>query len=292
MGMKSRMRLAAVLTLGMAMVFATHAAEWYVSLQGDHSTGASWGGAFTNIQAALDAASPADTIFLAGGQTFIWTNQIVWAKGQITMLGGHEGAGTPGKRDPRQWPTVLTRAPGSAAHRIMYISAGDAALDGVAITGGSSSYGAGLHVAGAQDVRLNGCAVTNNAYSGNATQGGGIYAADSSVTISNCIVRGNRLTCTRSNWAANVSGGGIWSSGTLGVHDSLICDNDAINIYYPSAPQGGGIHFEGSSLLLHNALLAGNNAHNGGAGGLYAPAEPPFWPVAPWPTTSQAASHG
>ncbi|NLL83638.1 MAG: hypothetical protein GX230_05280 [Lentisphaerae bacterium] len=110
--MKKLLKISCVLAL--AATFATtasRAADFYVASGGSHTTGTGWDTAFTNIQAALNAASPHDTIYLAG-ETFAVTNQLVWTNDFVTMRGGYRAADaldTPGPCDPKQWPTTITR---------------------------------------------------------------------------------------------------------------------------------------------------------------------------------------
>lgn len=99
----------------LALAFAALAAtlqaapEVYVASAGDHSTGAGWSTAFTNVQATIDAVDDGGSIHLKG-ETFTITNQLTWIGGaDVTLRGGYQGVGVPGPRDPRQWPTTLQR---------------------------------------------------------------------------------------------------------------------------------------------------------------------------------------
>jgi hypothetical protein len=96
--------------------------------------------------------------------------------------------------------------------------------------------------------------VSDSTLSGNTAEfgvGGGIDNAGS-MTVSNSTLSGNITTGAYGDYDA---GGGIYNSGSLTVSDSTLYDNSI------GWGDGGGINITGgSSVLLHNTLIAGNLA--------------------------------
>lgn len=260
-------RIALAACLGLSV--SARAANWYVSAGGDGTAGTSWASAFTNVQAAINAAVSNDTICLAG-QTFRLTNQIDWTTSGITIRGGYEAAETdpaklPGTNNPALWPTVIARLSGIT--RLIYINgANKSTLEHVSVTGGNADTGNGLRINNSLNVRLSGCSVTNNVSTGSGTagRGGGIYAFASGLTLTNCVVIGNRVSLSTSS-SSSVYGGGIYSEGgSLTLYDSKILNNDA-TCWFNYRGDGGGVYCSGT-VKLKNVLLAGNLANRYGGG--------------------------
>ncbi len=260
--------IASGLAVGLSLAMTAGAAEIYVSTNGTQTANyETWAKAFTNLQEALNYASLNDTIHVAG-QTFRLTNQIDWTTSNITIRGGYEadpGGVSPGNHNPELWPTVLARS-GAFNLRIMFINgADDSRLEYVTITGGNVPHGCGVRVANTQNLVLSGCVIENNVWSASvdpAQRGFGMYSAGSSVTLTNCLVRGNTgyNTYYYAAWKTeNVEGGGIWSSGSLTIRDSRIVNNKVISgLNENSRARGGGIYFAGTDLVMTNVLVAGN----------------------------------
>lgn len=150
---------------------------------------------------------------------------------------------------------------------------GSLTLDGVTISGNSSSdVGGGIHNdAGTLEV-LN-SSVTNNEA---ATSGGGIGISGGSVTLTNSVISGNVstvsgggialssatvVTITNSTISGNFafSGGGLAiSQGTMIVTGTTISGNTA------ATTRGGGIDAVTGALQLRNSTISGNSAPDGG----------------------------
>jgi hypothetical protein len=87
--------------------------------------------AFPTLQTALDATTSNTELRLAG-HTFWITNALTLSGREgIALLGGWEGSGNPGNRDPGQWPTLLARPTGSLSNRLMIIHAVTGTLSGL-----------------------------------------------------------------------------------------------------------------------------------------------------------------
>jgi predicted outer membrane repeat protein len=80
--------------------------------------------------------------------------------------------------------------------------------------------------------------------------GGGIYAADSTATIEDCTMHGNRLT------GADSKGGGIFSNAKMTLNSVTVAGNTSLD-------DGGGIHSQ-NSMTLTNVTVSGNTSADGG----------------------------
>ncbi len=150
-------------------------------------------------------------------------------------------------------------------------------------TAGSGGNGGGiantgvLSVAGstisANATGWGGIGLYGNELSGNGGQGGGIYSASGSVTLTNSVVSGNASgnSGPSGDGPANAGdGGGVWSSATLIVTGSTFSANIGGNATGAGA-NGGGIFSSGtatvsSSMFSSNTAGQGDlSAGNGGA---------------------------
>ncbi len=321
MNRTARLGLAvAAATLFTLAAGALRAADLYVSTSGtDTGSRNSWDAAYTNLQDALDAAGNGDTIHVAG-QTFSlgplynrgfsqvhpYNSVYLWEGAtNMTLVGGYQAlpVQTPGTPDPEQWPTLLTRSSGDG--RIMALrSSSNCVIRNITFTNGYLAYnvapstsigGIGVLVENSQDIRLEACRMVNNRDDRRSHRGGGIYAANSSVTLSNCWVIGNNLmawgnTCYGNggfvdgtsylrvigsvvtnnynfdNNSTHGQGGGFYvaSGGRLDVEETVIRANtsgaDPVNGY------GGGIANAGTA-SLRNVLIVGNRSVSANSGG-------------------------
>jgi hypothetical protein len=257
------------LWLGVGRAFG--AGPWCVSASGNGADGLAWATAFTNLQDAVNAASPGDSIYLAGN-TFVATGAIQWSGKTLAVSGGYAGSGAvPGALGST--PTILTRS-ASVTDRIMTVdSVTNGVLERVTVTGGKrqttpASQGGGLFVTNCTSLILSACTVTNNeVVNANDTDpthgGGGIYVIASSVLVTNCLVANNRATAV----SRVAQGAGIWlASGALTVQDTVIAHNRC-SMQYPGVPRGfgGGVYVAGTA-VLRNCLLYGNAAEAGISG--------------------------
>ena len=252
--MKTRTQfLAALATF---LVFAVQAATThYVDLNSQNATApfTSWPTAATNIQDAVDAASPGDTVlvtngvYATGGRAWFdsGTNRVTLTNAvtlqsvngpQFTLIVGNRVAGT------GLALTNTARCVGMGS---------SAVLSGFTLTngeGGWANYPNGGGVA--KVVGLPGSSiVTNCVLIGNlATNsvGGGAYR----VTLIDCVISGN---------SANQGGG------------ACACTLTRCTVVSNSASSGGGVYGSttfGASILT-NCTLVGNSASIGGGGGAY-----------------------
>ncbi len=270
--MKTRSTTVWAASLLLAMVATGAWADgnfYYVSTNGNDTTGADWDNAFTEVQTALNEASDGDTIYVAG-QTFELFAQSAptWTNANLTMIGGFAATNAtekPGVSDPEQWPTVIE----AGDLRTMWMRGADnATLQNVRLTGGAHNSGGNLRIDGnSTGVRIIGCVIDGNDRSGNSSgilSGGGIWIESGcSVTMIDCIVKNNYLHNRHDNGSAR--GGGIWNEGTLIIENSRILNNRATSATYGNS-DGGGIFVDGGMLSMTNVLIAGNYANAGGSG--------------------------
>jgi hypothetical protein len=250
---------------------------WYAATNGTDGAGSNWSTAITNLQTVLDTARSNDTIYVAG-HAFGLTTQLVWTTSYVTVRGGYaatNAADQPGPNNPALWPTVIRRASGDT--RLLYVKGvTNGTLEQVTLREGyvTTTEAPAVRVEASVGLVLSSCIVENNicdyivnSYSAHAA----IYAsANTSMTLTNCIVRNNEgKNMNTSSWTGY--GGGVHSCGSLTVVDSQILNNLVRST--GAAGCGGGIYFDGTSLMLRNVLLAGNEGRTYGTtlgiGGLY-----------------------
>jgi predicted outer membrane repeat protein len=240
----------------------------FVSGSGDNTKGDDWTTAYTNLQAALDAAAEGDTIHVAG-ETFPIAAQLVWTNAGVSLLGGYAGndaGGLPGPRDPAQWPTVIQRD-GTAVHRILLITnVVNGLLDGVTLRGGETAEkaaGAGLKLASCSNLVVRSCIIEANRAYNNANNlgnlaGGGLYASDSYAHFSNTVFRANTgQTVYSSTYSHALGGGAAIEGGAVQLIDCLWADNRLIaarNAY------GSGLYIEGGRHRIEHGVFQGNES--------------------------------
>ncbi|MGD0768916.1 MAG: choice-of-anchor Q domain-containing protein [Tepidisphaeraceae bacterium] len=259
----------------------------YVDQHAAGGNGLSWSTAFNNLQSALNAAVPGDTIDVAQGDYSPGVTpgsnptDTFQLKDGITIQGGFETGGLNGP-NPTAYPTVLDGL-GVDYHVVTASGTNSSAvLDGVTITNGNASgagdadsgFGGGLIADGGSPTILN-CILTNNTavsggamYLGNegavsgtvencsfvnntaSTLGGAIYDTSSAPTIVNCLFTGN---------SAAQAGGAVFdivSSPT--ITNCTFSQNNA-------GQYGGAIDNESSNPIITNCILWNDSANFGGS---------------------------
>lgn len=134
-----------------------------------------WATAATNIQDAVDVASPGDTVFVTNG-TYNLSSEISVTKAiTIESVNGRE----------------VTIVDGQNAHRCFNLGNSTCVLNGFTIQNGNASFGGGIDCSDTNSV-INDCTLSGNSAD---RHGGGSYAG----TLFNCTLLGN---------SANEDGGG------------------------------------------------------------------------------------
>jgi CSLREA domain-containing protein len=205
-----------------------------------------------NHDTAVDACRAgrgADMIRLGEGTfslTLVGTNEDAAATGDLDMTADVtiRGAGadlTVIQQSADSPDRVLDIAPGGEAIRVV--------LTGLTVTGGRTSFGAGIRNAG--DLHLHDCTVSGNM---TPASGGGI-ANSGRLTLSQSRVTHNRST--------NVGGGGggIYNTGDLLLRQSLLQNNGG-----PSATNGAGLLNVGGHVVLRDSVISMNASQGLGSG--------------------------
>ena len=240
-----------------------------------------WAKAFSNIQDAVDHATPFDIILVTNG-TYAITSDIVVPK--LLTIRSVNGA----------TQTVVRRsAVGTALphHRIFTLTFTNTVLDGFTIENGYTTdalsgatvtpdrgHGAGVFMT--TNCTLQNCLILNNTMATANRYGGGVICPKDG-TISNCVIRGNSglawgggmafypgnaggtlWGCTiAKNRTTSYGGGGAMLYGTVTVRDCVVTNNR-------SGWEGGGLYFNTDARYsqVRNSLVAGNTAGTHGGG--------------------------
>lgn len=188
---------------------------------------------FTNVQAAVDAATGGEEIRVATG---IYTGinaygglaQVVYLSKTLTIRGGYSSDFS--TWDPTSDPTILD-AQGQG--RVLYIE------------GIISPTIEGLHITNGSGVGLGGSL-------GEGGAGGGVYVIAPEATFENCEIANNM---------ARVGGGMYIKYGTVVLNDNVFTTNNA--------DQAGAMFLENGVATLNNNMIINNTAEAGGGLILY-----------------------
>ena len=141
----------------------------------------------------------------------------------------------------------------------LFLYGGQATLNNVNVLNNTATFtytdsGGGLYITATAQVTINNSQIANNYIGDHNGQGGGVYAANSTLSLSNLSVNNN------GGYGAN--GNGLYvEGGSVRLTGGIIDHN-------PNAYYGGGIDLENTRADLTNITLDSNNAAEGG--GLHA----------------------
>ncbi|MGD9692803.1 MAG: hypothetical protein AB7G17_05610 [Phycisphaerales bacterium] len=235
--------------------------------------GASWSGAYDDLQTALNVAQR------AGGRAFeIWTKQGFYRPttgsdrnatftipSRLHLYGGFSGSElTLAQRaTPEFFITAMSGSIGGSASTDNSYTVVDASNTGSTTLIDGFTIASGFNNAGGASGGLGGGVKINNGFltfrntkfiSNSATnEGGAIYSNGGAPKLINCLVYNNDVT--------NGVGGGIAHKGTarLGLYNVQLIGNYA-------AGEGGGLHLSNSPADVHNCFFSGNRgSSNAGA---------------------------
>ncbi len=215
----------------------------YVSLSGAHAYPfTNWVTAATNIQAAVNAANPGESVIVTDG---VYNVGMSVTPGYTlpNRVRATNGVVIRSVNGPASTVIEGQGPEGSSAVRGVYL-AGGARLEGFTIAGGGTFLsgtfpyernGGGVYLTGGASI--SNCVVKNNS----AYEGGGIYILYSGYTFNSAI---------ESNYAS-AGGGGVrfTDAGASAVRNSRIVGN--------TSPNAGGVHIYHSG-RLQNCLIADN----------------------------------
>jgi hypothetical protein len=236
--------------------YSSSYADIYVAMNGDDGNGGTNAAApFRTITKALSIAQNGTRVHVVSGS---YTNGSETFPLTATTLSGVQILGTN--------CVTTTISAGGSNRRVMTLNAcNNMVVSGVTITGGNvttngNTYGGGVYLSSCSGITFTDCAITNNKLV-NTTQasgtgyGAGLYAAGSSVTLSNCLVKAN------ANNGGNAWGGGICvTDGSLTLRNSVVAGNTCVTTYNR---YGGGIYNNGGICRLRNCLVTENVSQNG-----------------------------
>ena len=219
---------------------------------------------FTDVQAAIDAAKPGETIYL-NGTTYNWSKTIKITKSNLTIDGGFAD---------RAGVSILDG--NGAGQMIMQISGNNIVIKNIKFMNGGRTHmlvngGAIQWTKNTQNATVSDCEFINNS----ANAGGAINYQCVNMNISNCIFENNTgvmmsgaimagqnsvatiSNCTFRRNRANVGGAisGV-SSKELNVENCSFIDNNAID--------GGAISVQKAGLDLSDSVFENNSAEKRG----------------------------
>jgi hypothetical protein len=153
----------------------------------------------------------------------------------------------------------LVTVSGNNSVRVFQINSGaTAVLNGLTITSGTSTRGAGIDNSG--NLTLTNSTVSGSTATGTGTSlgGGGIFNNGGTLAVTNSVVSGNSTTGTNSR------GGGIAVvGGTVTITNSTISDNTIPGDDFNK--RGGGINSNSGTVNLVGSTVSGNTASRGAA---------------------------
>jgi hypothetical protein len=229
---------------------ARAATIWYVSPSGnDANAGTSWAAAKRTVQAAVNAATGADTVLVTNGVYVLSSSLNITNAIALTSVNGSSS-------------TILD---GQHASRCVTIDGVAATVNGFTLQNGRAAVvGGGAYCNGGT---IQNCLLANNQAIGdevNTAQGGGVYVAYG--TLSNCVVVSNVAENTNSYSAA--WGGGVNCYGSI-VHSCLVSNNlCSAGQAFGGSAFGGGVFLTAGELrnsrVLANSATALSTAYGGG----------------------------
>lgn len=237
-------------------------------------SGTSWADAYTDLQPALEAAQPGDSIWVARGTYHPGKeeNDVVSANSQrftfsmrngVKLIGGFEGTETKvSQRNWRQNPCILSgthTTQNTHSYSVLNFVSCDSTslLDGFEITGGLVGgfnphlAGGGITIYYGNPVLIN-LDIHHNASSGSQLSSGGVRIFRSDASFINCFIRNNQVV--------QGYGGGIYLNGSSSKPQFVNCifaDNWAEH-------GGGGVYVKDMCFpqFVH-CTFDGNTTNNG-----------------------------
>ncbi|NTU70950.1 MAG: OmpA family protein [Coriobacteriia bacterium] len=215
------------------------------------------GGDYTDVQAAVDAASPGDRVMVAAG-TFA---------GQVRMKDGVSliGAGAD--------VTTLTADGSDGATPTVYASAISSAttISGFTLTH-SAGDGSGMVALNGSDLTISACTMTGNT----AVDGAGLFAENSKPTITDCTFTGNTSYNDGAGvyfWSADgvmtdsvVTSNRANDDGAIYIHDCSPTISDSTITTNTAGYRAGGIFADNSDAQVSECDVSGNHSDEYGGG--------------------------
>jgi len=229
----------------------------------DSKDGSTWTLAKKTIQAAINASTSGDEIWVAAG---VYAENVTLKAG-VALYGGF--LATEASRDQRDWRaniSIINAANSGSAVTSPVGATSSTRIDGFRLTYGKGTmrvvdsstlyYGGGVYCANSSPT------IVNNTISYNAATnfGGGIYCSNSSPIIVN-----NTITHNTAGW----SGAGIQlDASSPTIANNIISENNNTGSGF-GGTQGGGIFCGASSspMIVNNTIVRNNSASSVVTGG-------------------------
>ncbi len=227
-------------------VFTTYAATWYVAPEGTGEGSGGWNDAAGDIAAIISQANSDDTILIKSG-TYPIDSEIVVEGKSLTIKGGLTGADdtTIGSK------SVITTN-GTMKTRFFKVSSSTIDCRGVVLTGGNVGDGNAVYATDSY-LTFTSCVMSNNVYTANGANGGAIYASGGSLTLNDCLVADNMQGYPTSSH----NGGAIYASNVdIIIDDSTFATNRITGNY--SYSHGGALYLSGGSARITKTTFEGN----------------------------------
>lgn len=230
--------------------------------------GNDWDHAFHSVQAGINACAAGSEVWVAAGTYVECIDIESYIQNYVTLYGGFAGAET--SRDARDWKANETILDGNKAGSVVTAKLINASIDGFTLRNGkyTSACGGGIYCCNNAKLTIRNCTISNNTM---ATYGGGVYCADSRLTLATSNIQDNSGEygggiCASGSWisianstitrntslGSSARGGGcyLWNCSSVTIEGNRIRANEA--------QYGGGIYSEGSSPIIKDNLFAGN----------------------------------
>ena len=271
-----------LLALGMMLWGSLAMAEriFYVKTGGS-GDGGSWATAMGDVQAAIDAASSGDSVWIAtgtyypnavreleGAELFGYSFEL---KDGVSLYGGFKGNETSlSERRKRKnggdawdfsYPTVLSQSEGNVGG---VVRSGETpltaqvVLDGLVIQNGQA-VGSGVDGMGGGVQAMGLITIRNCLISGNLARDGGGLAIGGGATVESCGIFDNELI--EEGWGGKGGGLFLFGDGNL-VIGSVFSGNGCVE---NGVQNGGGVYATGSGSVIH-CTIVGNCAMREGGG--------------------------
>ncbi|GMV37469.1 MAG: hypothetical protein AMXMBFR61_19770 [Fimbriimonadales bacterium] len=217
----------------------------YVSPTGSDQGGGTWATAFTTIGQAVAAAPSGSEIWVRQG---VYYENVVIQTAGLRIYGGFYGDESL-LEERHGESTVIDGANLGRPVRVNYVA--DVLLDRLTLRNGrATGFGGALYAASANNLTLTNC-VLEDCTSSTNNSGGGIYASNGSITITDTIIR----RCTTAD-----IGGGMRAVGADVFLTGVVFEDNV-------ASKGGGLALEGGVGYVRSCVFRRNIATCGGLEG-------------------------